>query len=108
MSAEEHYGEQWRAWPGGCECHGEGDGYFSNYRQLFARIFAVDDRTYLSAEQDDAGFWRWAAGRFSWTPDGDLYESVARGMNATRAIAERECRAAAASFNGRLAEVLRR
>lgn len=91
-----HYGEEWRPWPGGCRCHGEGVGYFSDYRALFGEIFARSEQMFLGvAVEGDAGeVYRWWVGYFSWTPYGELLEIHKTGIKPTRARAEAECRQA--------------
>lgn len=102
----EQYGLEVRPWPPGCSCHGEGSGYFSDYRSLFDGIVGKEDRYYLYIAQHEAGFWEWQVGSFSWTPDGELWDSWAHGENATRGIAEGEAREAARTCARRLAEAM--
>lgn len=102
----EHYGEQWRRWPGGCPCHRQGAGYFMNYRNAFDSVFDVVDGRYflmVAAEGDADEVWGWRYGAFSWTPDGDLLETIGSGTNATRARAETACRESAVNFAARVA-----
>lgn len=101
----EQYGLEVRPWPEepcGHEPPYCGVGYFSDYRAMFAtHAFTVPvergNDLYGFIEQDESGPWFWHVGYFSWTPDGNLYETRVSGTNATRRIAEREARQAAAS-----------
>mgnify|MGYP001594005900 CR=1 FL=1 len=111
MSDEQIYGTEWHPWPEG-HSHGDeppwcGRGYFNDYREMFSRIFARveseqkrhDSRDYrlCAVWQDEGGWWNWEHGRFSWTPDGALFDPRGHGMNPTRTRAEATCHQAAAS-----------
>lgn len=109
----EHYGEEWRRWPGGCRCHGEGRGYFMRYRELFDAMFATVTQPtkaggewtlYLvvRAEGDAGEVYGWSFGYFSWTPDGDLWQTILDGIAPTRARAEGECRLAVDNYGERV------
>lgn len=100
------YGTEWRHWPGGCECHGDGAGYFTDYRREFGEVFDTyqspkGGRQFLGVSQGDEGAWHWWFGAFSWTPSGDILTRYQFGTNATRGRAEAACREAVANFGKR-------
>lgn len=106
---QEMYGTEVRPWPRE-PCGHEppcGIGYFSDSRWVFERWFAQVGRYHLLVHQREDGPWDWQVGAFSWTPDGDLWDTHHFGTNATRTIAEAEARTCALNTIRRYEEYVR-